>query len=196
MKKYTAIVLAGLIVLFVSWTLIYEPYLQVQSGIARASVSGDYSESLELIREYRSSWPSYFMYNVLLLERFRLRLLYNEGVASGMLGDISAAEAAFRESAQSAEKRIAAPSLYNLALISIERGQLEVARSLLSKSLAIAPSDMEAKVNLELVIKRLGNEKIERPTAGEKERAVPSEQWRDMPAINGKSAPGSRRSYL
>jgi hypothetical protein len=161
MKKYAAIALTVFILLLGFWSNVYRPYLEAQNSVARACISGNHAEAMELIDEYRTSWSWYIMDNVPLFERFRLRLIYNEGVVSGMLGDQSSSEESFQASAQSTEKEIAAPSFYNLAHLAIQRGQLELGRSLLSKSLSFEPHDIQAKANLELVIRRLRREGLD-----------------------------------
>lgn len=196
MKKYTAIFLAGLVVLLGSWGLVYEPYLKAQDAVARSCGSGKYAQAMGLIQEHRDTWAWFVMDNFVLLQRFRLRFLYNEGVVSAMLGDAAASEAAFQESALSTEKEIAASSLYNLALLSIQKGQIEIARSLLSKALSFSPWDIQSKANLELAIRRLRTEGLEQMEPEGEERPVHSEQWHDMPSIDGPGAPGGGRSYL
>jgi tetratricopeptide (TPR) repeat protein len=196
MKKYTAILLAACILTLGAWCWIYEAYLEVQDNIAIKAGTGDYSAAQELLRQYRSRGSSYILYNTALLEKLRLRLRYSEGVISFRLGDRAASEASFEDAAQSSEEAIAARSLYNLGVFAIESGEMEIARAHLQKALLISPSDIEARVNLELVIKRLMPLGSELQPPDTKEQSAPSEQWRDFPRIEGDSVSESRRSYL
>jgi tetratricopeptide (TPR) repeat protein len=196
MKKVIAIILIAGIVLLSVWCWAYQSYLEVQDRIVEMNETGDWAGAMEQLRAYQSRRISYVVYNIPLLERFKLRLRYNEGVVSGELGDLRASESAFHDAVQSAENDIAASALYNLALYAISRDNLDVARSHLSKALLLNSSDTETKVNLELVLRKIRIRDMKIKGLDKKGQVLPSEQWRDMPSDEGESGMESRRSYL
>lgn len=199
MKKLIAILIVTALALLGTWLWIYGSYFDAQLRIVDTYQSGDWTGAMAKVNEYRSGKASYLMYHLPFMEKFRLRLRYNEGVIRRKLGDTVASGLAFRDAALSPEVDIAAASLYNLALLSVKRGDMESAREHLSSALRLVPSDTEAKVNLELVLKRIRVLEMEsRGTSDQrKEGRAPAEQWRDMPSYEeGQSNPESRRSYL
>lgn len=199
MKRLVAVLIVAALALLGAWSWIYGAYFEAQSGIVEKCGTGDWAGAMERLREYREGKASYLVYHLPVLERFRLRLRYNEGVASGKLGDAEASGRAFQDAALSSEVDIAAASLYNLALLAAGRGDMESARAHLGSALRLVPGDTEAKVNLELVLKRMRVPDTEPRAAGEqkKEGRAPAEQWRDMPSYEeGPGGSESRRSYL
>lgn len=196
MKKSIAIVIVAGITLLNVWCWTYQSYLEVQDRVVAINETGEWKAAIERIREYQAESVSYVMYNVPLLERFMYRLRYNEGVIHGELGDIKAAEFSLKEAVQSVEKDIASSALYNLALYAVSRGNLDVAKSHLSKALLLNPFDIETKVNLELVLKKIRMRDMVIMKVDDEGQPLPLEQWRDMPSEEGESGMESRRSYL
>jgi tetratricopeptide (TPR) repeat protein len=196
MKKVTAIIIIAGIVLLNVWCWACQSYLDIQDKVVEMNETGDWAEAMNQIRAYQSRKISYIVYSNPLLERFKLRLRYNEGVVSGELGDVRASETALQDAVQSSEKDIAASALYNLALFAITRDNLDVAKSHLSKALLLNPSDTEIKVNLELVLKKIRIRDMDIKGSGEGGNVLPLEQWRDMPSDEGESGMELRRSYL
>ncbi len=198
MRKFVALFLVTTIGLLGAWLWVYQSYIEVQDSIMQKYECGDWDGAVERLQAYQASSVSYPVYNFPFLERLRLRLRYHEGVTSGRLGDMEGSEVAFRDATRSDEPDIAAKAFYNLALYAIEKGDLESARSLLSSALRLSPGDVDAKVNLELVLMRI---RLRRLQAGEmKKRAAqvsPGEQWRHgIEKREGEGSVKSRRSYL
>jgi len=200
MKKLIAILIVTSIALLGIWSWIYGSYVKIQNGIVEKCETGNWVGAMERLRRYQESKSSYLIYNLPYFKKFRLRLTYNEGVINGNLGDSDASERAFRDAALSREIEIAEASLYNLALLATGRGDVESAGAHLSSALRLIPGDVDAKVNLELVLKRMKVPVMEQPRGEGKQRKnglPPVEQWRDLPSYEeGPGDSKSRRSYL
>lgn len=199
MRKLVALFLVLGIALLGGWLWVYESYVDIQDTVLRRFECGDCYGAMERLQAYQSSKASYAIYNIPLLDRFRLRLRYQEGVISGRLGDIGASESAFKDAARSDEPGVAANALYNLAFYAIDKDDLRSAKSLLSNSLRLRPDDVEAKVNLELVLKKIRARGLQSDVKQRKQegKVVPGEQWRhDLQKREGEGVPGPRRSYL
>lgn len=198
MKK----VIAGLLVLAVLalglWVRAYRAYERAEQGAIALLRAGDGKGALETIHGYLTSVDSYPVRNIARLGTFHKRLRYHEGVGYLVVGDNASAEGALRDAAQSSESGIAAKASYNLADIALRRDDLETARAHVSRSLELNPVDVEAKVNLELLLK-----KIQAESSGEdkgKGKGVPvpgqSDLWRlDIPQYDSPSSGGSNRTY-
>jgi len=204
MRKLIILFLGICITLLGTWSHIYSSYLEVQGAIAHSAAAENFAEAMARLKAYRNSPVAYPLEKIALLARFKSRLQYNEGVLHARLGDRAAAVMAFQQAAQANESAIAATALYNLAVDALDRGDLETARRFLSKALTLIPDDIEAKVNLELVImkSRSGRndesdhewKKQRQPT----DKGRPGEQWRlDIPEEEGQGGgTGTERSNL
>jgi len=204
MRKLIILFLGTCITLLGTWSYIYSSYLKVQGAIAQYSAAGNFADAMEQLRAFRNGPVAYPLGKIALFARFKSRLQYNEGVLRTRLGDRVTATAAFHQAAQSKESVIAAAALYNLAIDALDRSDLETARQLLSKALTLNPDDIEAKVNLELVLMKsrsgrkkesdLQQEKQRQPT----DKGRPGEQWRlDIPEEDGQGGgAGTERSHL
>jgi Flp pilus assembly protein TadD len=204
MRKLIILFLGTCIILLGTWSHIYSSYLEVQEDIAHSAAAGNFADAMARLKVYRNSPVAYPLEKIALLARFKSRLHYNEGVLHTRLGDRATAATAFNLAAQAKEPAIAATALYNLAVDALDRSDLETARQLLSKALTMIPDDIEAKVNLELVLmkSRSGRdddsdheqEKLRQPA----DKGRPGEQWRlDIPEEEGQgSGTGTERSHL
>ena len=165
---------------------------------------GDWPGALGLLKNYQKNLLSYPLYNFPKLKKYRFRLNYLEGVVYNEVGNIEVASAVFMRAAESQETAIAAAAKYNLAYYAIKENGLNKGQSLLNEALMLNPNDVGAKINLELIIKRIQDrQKIDLPEETEKQEPVkpqpePGEQWRlDVPDEEGEgSGASSGRSFL
>jgi tetratricopeptide (TPR) repeat protein len=203
MRKLLAVLLVTGIVITGAWCYIYMSYTGVQHFIMERSVLGNWQGAQEDLLSYRSAKASYPIEKIAFLERFKLRLRYNEGVLKARSGNNEEAVAAFRDAALSAEPKIAGPALFNLAFYEILKSNFTEARSYLRKALLLIPGDYETKVNLEILLKKIkAKEKKTKKTGLDLQKRPgkqlqPGEQWRyDVPEHDRQGGPGSRRRYL
>lgn len=196
MKKAIAIIIVAGIIFLNVWCWAYQSYFEAQDRIVEMYETGDWVGAMKQLQAYRSERISYVMYKNPILERFKYRLRYNEGVIAGELGDLRASESALKDAVQSVENEIASYALYNLALYAVSRNNLDVAKSHLSKALLLNPLDIETRVNLEVVLKKIRIRDMRIRGMDEDGQPLPLEQWRDMPSEEGESGMESRRSYL
>lgn len=204
MRKTIALFLVMIIGTLGLWNRVFSSYLDVQAGIMQKLSAGDCTGALDDLEGYRSSKSAYIIKRVAFLNTFRLRLRYNEGVLNAKLGNMEVAERAFNDSSGSVENETASSALYNLAIFAVKRNDLRSAQTYLSRSLVLDPSDVESKVNFEVLLRKLrgkdygidiGREKDRRASPGVKRK--PGEQWRlDIPEEDGQGGTATRRSYL
>jgi tetratricopeptide (TPR) repeat protein len=204
MRKLILLFLGTCIILLTTWSHIYSSYLEVQGAITHYAAAGNFADAMARLKAFRNSPVAYPLEKIALFARFKSRLQYNEGVLHARLGDRANAAMAFNQAAQAKEPAIAATAFYNLAVDALDRSDLETARQFLSKALTLIPDDIEAKVNLELVImkSRSGRnddsdheqKKQRQPT----DKGRPGEQWRlDIPENEGQGGgTGTETSHL
>jgi tetratricopeptide (TPR) repeat protein len=187
------------------WCLTFKVYYDTNDKVSNKLLLGDWPGALDSIKAYQENLLSYPIYNYSKLEKYRYRLFYLEGVVSHDVGNFEAANAAFRKAAKSQEVLIAATSRYNLAYYAMKENGLNKAQSLLNEVLMLSPNDIDAKINLELMLKKIqARQKIDLPKETEKKESIrpqaePGEQWRlDVPDEDGEGGSGapSGRSFL
>ena len=186
------------------WYLTFKEYYAANDEVAGRLSLGDWPGALDSIKNYRKNILSYPIYNFSKLKKYRFRLSYLEGVVSNDLGDYEVAAMAFGKGAESRETYIAAASKYNLAYYAMKENNLHKAQSLLNEALTMDPNDIAAKVNLELILKKIqaGQEQEMSEETEKKEslrpQAEPGEQWRlGVPDEEGEgSGAASGRNFL
>jgi tetratricopeptide (TPR) repeat protein len=187
-----------------TWCLIFKAYYAANDEVARRLSLGDWPGGLNSIKTYQKNILSYPIYNFSKLKKYRFRLNYLEGVVFNDVGNFETATAAFRKAAKSHEVLIAAASKYNLAYYAIKENGLNEAQSLLNEALMVDPNDVEAKINLELLLKKIqARQKEALPEETKKKEPIrpqvePGEQWRlGVPDEKGEgSGASSGRSFL
>jgi hypothetical protein len=93
---------------------------------------------------------------------------------------------------------------YRYRLYSMKEKGLNKAQSLLNETLMLDPNDVDAKINLELMLKKIqARQKVDLPEETEKKESIrpqaePGEQWRlDIPDKDGEgSGASSGQSFL
>lgn len=132
------------------------------------------------------------------IQTFRERLAYLRAVALAKIGDEKKADALFTQLASAQQSHIAQQSLYNKAHSSVRTGALEEARDQYRKALVMDPGDLQAKINLELLLVRMQEEAAAAKKQGDKQGQQPpsmSDYWtREDPLVNSPSA-GSKRIW-
>lgn len=204
MKKLLSITLLLAIALTGLWCLVFKTYYDTDDEAASRLSLGNWPGALETLKAYQESVLSYPVYSLAVLEKFRLRLLYLEGVVAAGSGKPDAAAVAFRKVAASPEAPMAAAATYNLALYALQENMLQKAQVLFNDALMLDPDDIAAKINLELTLHKIvAREAAELPEETEKEEALrpqaePGEQWRlEVPDEEGEGSGGtSGRSFL
>jgi len=202
-KIITTLILLSMLVIG-TWCLIFGAYYDINDEVSNRLSLGDWPGALNSIINYQSEVLSYPIYNFPKLEKYRFRLNYLEGVVSNDVGNYEAAIIAFKKAAKSQETFIAAASRYNLAYYAMKENGLNKAQSLLHEALMMAPNDVEAKINLELILKKIqARQQLELPEKTKKKdfikpQAEPGEQWRlDVPDEDGEgSGASSGRNFL
>jgi tetratricopeptide (TPR) repeat protein len=202
-KVLSALILLSLLAVS-TWYLTFKAYYDAHDEVASRLSLGDWPGAVDSVKTYQKNILSYPVYNIQKLKKYRFRLNYMEGVVYNEVGDYEIANAAFRKAAGSQEIQIAAASKYNLAYYAMQGNNLEKARSLLNGALMMDPNDVDAKINLELTLKKIQErEEIDSPEETEKEKTIrpqaePGEQWRlDVPDEEGEgSGASSGRSFL
>ena len=203
-EKIAGILIAFSLLILGAWCLIFKAYYATGDEIHARLSLGDKPGALDSLKTYQASILAYPIYNYYKFEKFRFRSFYLEGVVSDEAGNHAVASTAFRKATQSQEAHIAAASKYNLSHYAIKDGSFEKARMLLNEALMLDPEDMNAKINLELVLKKnQAGHKADLPKEKEEKESVlpqaePGEQWRlDVPDEDGEgSGASSGRSFL
>lgn len=203
-KKLLSIVLLLAIAVTGLCSLVSKAYYDTGDEAASRLSLGNWPGALDRIRAYQESVLSYPVYNLAVLEKFRLRLRYLEGVVAAGTGKPEAAAAAFRKVATSPETFMAAAATYNLALYALQENRLQKAQALFNDALMLNPDDTAAKINLELTLQKIVARKAaELPEETQNEEALrpqpePGEQWRlEVPDEEGEGSGGaSGRSFL
>jgi tetratricopeptide (TPR) repeat protein len=186
------------------WCLVFKAYYDTSDEIAQKLSLGDWPGALDSLKSYQSSILSYPVYNSSKLKKFRSRLVFLEGIVANDTGNFDMAAASFRKAARSQEIAVSAASKYNLAYYAIKDNNIGKAKSLLNEALMMAPNDVEAKINLELILKTIQARQILEPPEKTKKKdsikpqAEPGEQWRlDVPDEEGEGSGASPgRSFL
>jgi tetratricopeptide (TPR) repeat protein len=187
-----------------TWCLTFNTYYDTNDEIAKRLSLGNWPGALDSVKRYQENILSYPVYNFQKLKKYRLRFNFLEGVVYNEVGDEEKATAAFMKAAKSQETSIAAAAKYNLAYYAVKGSNLQKTQSLLNEALMMDPNDVDAKINLELVLKKIQErEKIDLQEETEKKEPIkpqvePGEQWRlDVPDEEGEgSGASSGRSFL
>ena len=203
-KKSISILILLSMVAVGMWCLAIKAYYDTSDEITGRLALGDWLGAHDLLESYQDSILSYPLYNSANLEKYRYRLIFLEGIVANEGGRYDTASSAFRKAAKSSDGYISSASRYNLAYYAAKENNLKKAQSLLNEALMIAPGDVEAKINLELILKKIqARQQLELPEKKEKKDSVepqaePGEQWRlDVPDDEGEgSAASSGRSFL
>ncbi len=182
-KVFSILVLLSLLAVS-TWCLIFNAYYDTSEIVNSRLIQGDWAGALGSIKYYQKNPLSYPVYNAAKLKKFRFRLNYLEGVVYNSVGNSEAASLSFRKAADSQEVAIGAAAKYNLAYYAIQEDGLDRARTLLNETLMLDPDDVAAKINLELILKRIqARQQMEVPEKLKKQETIqpqaePGEQWR------------------
>ena len=203
-QKILSIIIVFSLLAVGTWCLTFKAYYATSDEVARRLSLGDWPGALDSVKNYQNNLLSYPVYNLSKLENFRFRLNYLEGVVYNDGGNLEAAAASFRKAAESRETAVAAAAKYNLAYYAMKENGLHKAQALLNEALMLNPADVGAKINLELILKKiLARHKTELSEETQKRESVkpqtkPGEQWRlDVPDEEGEgSGASSDRSFL
>ena len=155
--KHTLI--AGAVILTVIlavWCWSYDRYTGTAESILQAQGSGDGAAMQNALSDLSGSLQHTLLGQ---FRWFRDRLQYADAAAAQLQGDDTAAAAGFASlMSDASESELAFRSHYNQASILIGRGQLEAARTQLEKALFYRPDDTQAKINLELLLRKIGQQ--------------------------------------
>lgn len=187
-----------------TWCLVFNAYYDASEEVGNRLSLGDWPGALDTLHNYQKNPLAYPIYNASKLKKYRFRLNYLEGVIYSDVGNSEAATSFFRKAAESQEATIAAAARYNLAYYAMKENGLDKARSLLNETLMLNPNDVGAKINLELILKKIeARQQMDLPEESEKRetirpQAAPGEQWRlDVPDEEGEgSGASSGQSFL
>ncbi|MDO8558399.1 MAG: hypothetical protein Q7S09_04420 [bacterium] len=187
------------IAVLAAWCWIYRGYEKTEQALRVQEQSGSYAGMQKTLASYTAERRSYPLQKLKQFERFANRLSYASGVAAAGLGDGTKAEALFREASRSPENAVACSALYNGAEYLVARNELDAARDQYRKVLECAPYDVAAKINLELLLKRI-QERNARQAALKNGKGDPkegiSDYWsRRIPEQNGQSEGSSQRVW-
>jgi hypothetical protein len=186
------------------WCFAIKAYYDTSDEIKSRLALGDWLGAHGLLKSYQDNILSYPLYNSKKLKKYRYRLIFLEGIVANKGGHYDAASVACLKAAKSSDEYISSASRYNLAYYAAKENNLKKAQSLLNEALMIAPGDVDSKINLELILKKIqARQQLELPEKKEKKDSVkpqaePGEQWRlDVPDEEGEgSAASSGRSFL
>ena len=118
------------------------PYLHVAEG-ARAYAGGDYQQAnIAYIEAGRS-------------EGFEEWIAYDLGTVYYALGEVDAAESEWRIASGTLDEELSYRVLFNYGVLLYGRGSYAEAYEKFRNALEINPSGVEAKINLELTIKKM-----------------------------------------
>lgn len=204
LKKLLNAIILFILLAVSGWCLTFKAYYAANDKIAEKLALGDFPGALHSLETYRERLLSYPFYNFPQLEKFRFRLNYLAGVVYSEVGEIDKASVEFRKAAESMETYIAAASKYNLAYYAMKAINLSKSRTLLNEALMMDPNDLDAKINLELVLEQIqARAELELPDNTQKKdsykpQPAPGEQWRlDVPDEEGEgSGVSSGRNFL
>lgn len=151
-RTMTAAALLGLVMLsFWSWS--YQQYRDTMRDALSAQAAGDpeaFTKALnDLEEKSRSAW---LIQQVEILSR---RITYASAIEVLMEGDLVEASAILSRVSTNQSDELASAALYNQANLTVANGQLETARGQYIESLSLNPTDLQAKINLELLLVRL-----------------------------------------
>lgn len=183
-NKIVSILLLLSLLVVGSWCLVFKAYYETSDEVASRLSLGDWPGALGCLESYRKNPLSYPICKVPRLKGYLLRLNYMEGVVFNQMGNYEAATSFFQKAAESRETAVAAAAKYNLAYYAMKENGLDKARSLLNEALTLNPDGVEAKTNLELILKKIqARQRMDLPEKSERKesirpQATPGEQWR------------------
>ncbi|HXV26823.1 MAG TPA: hypothetical protein VD862_02270 [Candidatus Paceibacterota bacterium] len=137
------------------WSWSYREYDRTLRTVLTAQAGSDpaaYAAALESLAASRASWV------LRQIPELQRRLDYAGGVLSLMTGDTESADRAFSVTAGAHTDAIAARALYNRGNLAVARRQLETAKDQYITALKADPGDLQTKINLELLLKRIEQE--------------------------------------
>jgi len=182
------------------WAWGYQVYDIAQREAGESYRQGDAVGMRDRLVEYESSRAAYPLRFARYLEKFKQRFIYAKGVAYAGLGDSAKAEIAFRDAATAHEARIAEWALYNGASYLVFRNELDAARDAYRKSLILDPFDVQAKINLELLLKKIQERNAAadalKKKNGQGQAPAPGDYWkREIPSQDNPGGGSSNRIY-
>ena len=191
---FLAVFTAGILGL---WCWTYDAYDDTQKLALSYHRAGNFPSMRNVLEKHEASRAAYPIFHSNFLDVFAKRLAYSKGVAFAGLGDFKKAEVAFREASQSREREISFMAIYNNAEYFINRGELDAAAEEYRKVLRIIPGDIQAKINLELLLKKIQerNEKAGKLKKDGDQSPESSDYWRRNIPESGQGNSGSARIW-
>ncbi len=195
MKRWSVIVSILALTAIGAWCWLYRAYDRViqQTLVADSqNLHGNVHRGLDAFEQSRQSR---FIRRI---PTFRERLDYLRAVALAKVGEEQKADALFTQLASAAQRRIAEQSLYNKAHYSVRTGASEEARDQYRKALLLDPDDMQAKINLELLLVRMQEEASAARKQSDKAGQNPSsvnDYWTREEVLQDGASPTSNRIW-
>lgn len=191
-----AVVMIGTVLFLGLWCWMYGSYEDMRAEALYKYRVGDFAGMRGTLSEYTANSTSLLLRKVKHLKVFAQEIAYIEGVAAAGLEDVGTAETKFREASSSSRTGLAARAHYNGAEYLVKRGELDAAREKYTEALKLNPLDVQAKINLELLLKKIED----RDKRGDKTKSGFDEFWSDYwlrkdPKENSVSGDASKRIW-
>ena len=137
------------------WCWSFDRYRESVDEALTAQTGGDPAAFTAALERLTKSYAAPVIRELPLLDR---RLAFAHGALALSAGKHDEAVTRLTEASHNGEDLLASRALYDLGNLALAKGNLEGARELYIRALTLDPSDLQTKINLELLLQRIKEE--------------------------------------